>query len=142
MSVACWWRDQGQSQVRSNSVGPQQSKVDVQPQGSSQSSQVKPPGLLQGVVPVRYHPGNVKAAGQNVHGGEVTSQAVSSASPILEQVKDEMNKAAGPAQAVRPLQIPASCAFSGFQARPQTLSMSQTVGMHHIYFGPSLQVRG
>jgi hypothetical protein len=116
--------------------------VDAQPQGSSQSSQAKPPSLLQNAVPARQNPGNLKSAEQNVQGGEVTSQAVSSASPILQRVKNEMDRAAGPGQPARPLQMPASSAFGGFQARPPTLSAPHTVGGVQVHPGIPAQVRG
>jgi hypothetical protein len=126
------------SQAGSNSVGSQQSKGEAQPQGSSQSG--KPPGLLQGTVE--------KPGTQNMQGGEATNQGVSGASLILQQVKNEVDKAAvpsqaaGPSQAARPLQIPASSPFGGFQARPPTLSNPHTVGGGQVHPGIPAQVRG
>ena len=63
--------------------------------------------------------------------GDATSQAVAQqvASPILQQVKHEVDKALGPAvQAARPLQLPAMTPFPNFPARPPTLPTPHTVG--------------
>ena len=152
--MGSWLRDQGQSQAGSNTVGPQPTKVDAQPHGSAQSSlaSVKPPGLLQSTGSVKQNVGNVKAAEQSVQGGEATSQGVSGvsgvsgASPILQQVKNEVEKAAGPGQPVgsahvaRPLQMAQSGAYGGFP-RP-TLSTPHTVGGAQVHPGIPAQVHG
>lgn len=76
-------------------------------------------------------PQSLKTTEHTQQVGDGTSQAVAQqvASPILQQVKHEVDKALGSAvQAVRPLQMPAMTPFSNFAARPPTLPTPHTVG--------------
>ncbi|XP_024374336.1 uncharacterized protein [Physcomitrium patens] len=116
------------SQPASVPAGQQQPKVEEHPQGSSQSGQSKAPALLQSSVPARPNLPNVKAVEQSQQSGDTSSQGTAVTSPSLQQVKNEVDKAVGPTQAVRPLHMPASGSFGGFQARPSTLSTPHTPG--------------
>lgn len=102
--------------------------MEEHPQGSSQSGQSKAPALLQSSVPARPNLPNVKAVEQSQQSGDTSSQGTAVTSPSLQQVKNEVDKAVGPTQAVRPLHMPASGSFGGFQARPSTLSTPHTPG--------------
>lgn len=128
------WEDQGQisSQAGIGPAGPQQSKMEPQPQGSSQSIPAKAAALPQPATPVRQN--------QGVQGGDATSQGVSGPSPpILQQVKNEVDKAVGTAQAGRPLQVPATISFGSYQARPPAVSTPHAAGVQ-VHSGLSAQV--
>lgn len=132
--MSCVWEDQVQisSQAGIGLAGPQQSKVEAQPQVSSHSAPSKAVALPQ--------PSTVLRPNQGVQGGDTTSQGVSAPSPpILQQVKNEVDKAVGPAQAGRPLQVPATNSFGSFQARPPVASTPHTVGVQ-VHSGLAAQV--
>lgn len=109
------WDVQAQvsGQAGAGPMGSQQSKVETQPQGSSQSGPPKV-GTLPQTAPL---------VGQNQSQG-----ATDPSPPILQQVKNEVDKAVGPAQAGRPLQGAATIPFGTFQARPPVASPLHPVG--------------